>query len=337
MVLFSGIQAAGKSTFFKERFVDTHLRINPCSTSGAPTGPSPSARPTMHSTDLEARMRQFEMALNNPVPPGFQIVARLDGRGFTRLTKEVCQFEAPFDSGFRDLMAAACRHLMTCGFNVLLAYSESDEISLLLHAQEMTFGRKPRKWISILAGEASAAFSLALGRAAAFDARLSVLPGREQVVDYFRWRMNDAARCCLNGHAYWLLRRQGLSARATAQRLLGMGRADKHELLFQYGVNFDALPTWQKRGFAVYWVERERVGRNPLTGEVTLTTRRELHTDEQLPWKDDYERALGRLLAGHSFLVKALARRGAGDQTSTETARDRAADRACTRAEGDDD
>ncbi len=28
MVLFSGIQAAGKSTFFKERFVDTHLRIN---------------------------------------------------------------------------------------------------------------------------------------------------------------------------------------------------------------------------------------------------------------------------------------------------------------------
>lgn len=120
MVLFSGIQAAGKSTFFKERFVDTHLRINPCSTSGALTGPLPSARRTMHSTDLEARMRQFEMALDNPVPPGFQIVARLDGRGFTRLTKEVCQFEALFDPGFRDLMAAACRHLMTCGFNVLL-------------------------------------------------------------------------------------------------------------------------------------------------------------------------------------------------------------------------
>jgi hypothetical protein len=89
MVLFSGIQAAGKSTFFKERFVDTHLRINPCSTSGAPTGPSPSARRTMRSTDLEARMRQFEAALDHPVPPGFQIVVRLDGRGFTRLTKEV--------------------------------------------------------------------------------------------------------------------------------------------------------------------------------------------------------------------------------------------------------
>lgn len=28
MLLFSGIQAAGKSTFFKERWVDSHLRIN---------------------------------------------------------------------------------------------------------------------------------------------------------------------------------------------------------------------------------------------------------------------------------------------------------------------
>ncbi|WP_295434899.1 tRNA(His) guanylyltransferase Thg1 family protein [uncultured Thiodictyon sp.] len=43
----------------------------------------------MRSTDLEARMRQFEAALDHPVPPGFQIVVRLDGRGFTRLTKEV--------------------------------------------------------------------------------------------------------------------------------------------------------------------------------------------------------------------------------------------------------
>ena len=91
---------------------------------------------------------------------------------------------------------------MSCGFNVMFAYSESDEISLLLHPTEAAFSRKPRKLISILVGEASAVFSVALGRAAAFDGRLSILPGDEQVVDYFRWRMSDAARCCLNGHAY---------------------------------------------------------------------------------------------------------------------------------------
>ena len=27
-VIFTGIQASGKSTFFKERFFDTHVRIN---------------------------------------------------------------------------------------------------------------------------------------------------------------------------------------------------------------------------------------------------------------------------------------------------------------------
>jgi tRNA(His) 5'-end guanylyltransferase len=32
------------------------------------------------------------------VLPEIHIVARLDGRGFTRLTKEVHHFEAPFDA-----------------------------------------------------------------------------------------------------------------------------------------------------------------------------------------------------------------------------------------------
>ncbi len=82
-------------------------------------------------------MRRFETALDTPIPPGFQIIARLDGRGFTRLTHEVCNFEAPFDQGFHDLMVTTSRHLLESGFNILLAYSESDEISLLFHPVSM--------------------------------------------------------------------------------------------------------------------------------------------------------------------------------------------------------
>jgi tRNA(His) 5'-end guanylyltransferase len=99
---------------------------------------------------------------------------------------------------------------------------------------------------------------VALGRPASFDGRLSLLPGREQVIDYFRWRMDNATRCCLNGHAYWLLRRQGKSPQAAADELHGLSRGDKHEWLFRNGVNFDRLPTWQKRGLGVYWVESPR-------------------------------------------------------------------------------
>ena len=80
-----------------------------------------------------------------------------------------------------------------------------------------------------------------------------------------------------------------------------MSRAAKNELLFQHGINFDALPTWQKRGFGVYWRERRIAGHNPLTNTETLACRRSLHTDDQLPWKEDYAAAIRRLLAGREF------------------------------------
>ena len=86
----------------------------------------------MRFDDLDKRLRQYEAAYDFCVPQENFIVVRLDGRGFTRLTKEVWQFEAPFDIRFRDLMAHTVQHLMQCGFNVAYGYSESDEISLLL-------------------------------------------------------------------------------------------------------------------------------------------------------------------------------------------------------------
>lgn len=38
---------------------------------------------------------------------------------FTRLTKTVHDFEAPFDERFRDLMVATVEHLMQCGLKVV--------------------------------------------------------------------------------------------------------------------------------------------------------------------------------------------------------------------------
>jgi SNF2 family DNA or RNA helicase len=54
--------------------------------------------------DLDRKMRVFETASDSCVLPGLHMVARLDGRSFTRLTRETCKFEAPFDERFRDLM-----------------------------------------------------------------------------------------------------------------------------------------------------------------------------------------------------------------------------------------
>lgn len=251
----------------------------------------------MKFDELDQKMRVFETAHDLCVLPGLYMVARLDGRSFTRLTKEVHQFEAPFDPRFRDLMVETAEYLMSgCGFNLIYGYTESDEISLLFGLEENSFGRKLRKLISILAGEASAKFTLLLGAVASFDGRISQLPSVDRVVDYFRWRNEDAHRNALNAHCYWLLRKQGQSVGAATGVLKGMSVAAKNELLFQQGVNFNDLPLWQKRGIGLYWEEYNRPAENPVTGAQVLARRRRIHRDFDLPMKDDYSAFLRKLI-----------------------------------------
>ncbi|WP_419905001.1 tRNA(His) guanylyltransferase Thg1 family protein [Kiloniella sp.] len=250
----------------------------------------------MKFNDLDKSMRIYETAHDQCVLPGIFIVVRLDGRGFTKLTREVHNFEAPFDSQFRDHMVATVAHLMECGFNVIYGYTQSDEISLLFHLGDETFGRKERKINSVLAGEASAKFSLSLGAMACFDSRVCQLPNAQKVVDYFRWRNEDAHRNALNSHCYWMLRKQGENAQAATNQLKGMSVADKNELLFQNGTNFNEVPTWQKRGIGLYWEEYEKEGFNPKSQQSVLTTKRRVKTDYELPMKEGYETFIENIL-----------------------------------------
>ena len=160
---------------------------------------------------------------------------------------------------------------------------------MLLHRDEASFGRKERKWLSILAGEASARFSASLGHPAAFDCRLSLLPDEERVVDYFRWRNEDAHRNALNGHSYWLLRRQGLDDDAATQQLKGVSVADRNEMLFRAGINFNDIPAWQKRGIGILWESEEHVGVDPRSGATTTSTRRRAVIRYDLPMKTEFD------------------------------------------------
>src|SRR5687768_4232564 len=91
---------------------------------------------TMKFEELEKRMRIFETSHDHCVQFGLFMVARIDGLNFTRLTREIHHFDAPFGVRMRDYMVEN----------------------------------------STLAGEASAKFSVLLGDAAAFDCRISQLP-----------------------------------------------------------------------------------------------------------------------------------------------------------------
>ncbi len=250
----------------------------------------------MKFDDLDTKMRVFETSHDDCVPPDLIMVARLDGRGFTRLTKEIHAFEAPYDVRFRDFMVATTHHLMDCGFRIVYGYSQSDEISLLFHPKEDAFNRKLRKYNSILAGEASARFSLLSGEIGCFDCRISRLPSGDAVVDYFRWRQEDARRNALNSHCYWMLRKKGETVKDASDYLSNMSVSRKTELLFQNGIHFNELPAWQKSGFGVFWETYEKPAFNPKTRQAVTATRRKIKSDFHLPLKDEYDVLIKELL-----------------------------------------
>lgn len=250
----------------------------------------------MNFDELDKKMRVYEQSLDQVILPDLYMVARLDGRSFTRLTKEICQFEAPFDVRFRDMMVNTVKELMNCGFRVIYGYTESDEISLLFHPNEDSFGRKVRKYNSVLAGVASVAFSLQLGQPGIFDCRIVPLPNIERVKDYFLWRQEDAHRNALNAHCYWALRKEGDSPRKATADLEGQSVAYKNELLFQKGINFNDTPSWQKRGIGIWWEDVEKEGFNPIRQETVITTRREQHIEFDLPLGESYGTLIDRII-----------------------------------------
>lgn len=250
----------------------------------------------MKFDELDKKMRIFETAHDICVLPNIFMVARIDGRSFTRLTKEVHKFDAPFDVRMRDMMAETTKHLMNCGFNVIFGYTQSDEISLLFHPEVSAFVRKLRKYNSILAGEASAKFSILLGDVGAFDCRISELSTVDLVCDYFRWRNEDAHRNALNSHCYWLLRGQQKSVSESTKFMEKKSVAEKNELLFQNGINFNNLPLWQKRGTGLYWEDYEKEATNKLTGEKTSAKRRRIKIYYELPMRDGFSDFIRSLL-----------------------------------------
>ena len=249
----------------------------------------------MKFNEFDLKMRKYEESLDQIILPDIYIAARLDGRSFTRLTKEICQFEAPFDICFRDYMVETLRHLMDCGFRIVYGFTESDEISLLFHLEDNTFGRKVRKINTTLAGEASAAFSMALGKQATFDCRVIPLPNIERVQDYFMWRQEDAHRNSLNAYCYWTLRKEGKGKEEATMLLEGKSVAYKNEMLFEHGINYNELPNWQKRGIGVYYRTVCKEGYNPVNKETVITERRELFTDYDLKLGEEYRQWICQL------------------------------------------
>lgn len=242
----------------------------------------------MHFSELDKRMRAYEENHDYCVPKDVWMIARLDGKGFSKLTKKL-EYNKPFDDDFKIVMQRVLTHLMcNTGIKFIYGYTESDEISLLFSFNENTFKRKLRKLNSTLAAYAASEFSLMTGDRCAFDCRISELPTTELVEDYFSWRQEDANRNALNSYCYWTLRKYDISARQATSMLNGKGTKFKLDLLEQYGIDYDQVPTWHKKGIGVYFVKASRYTNNPKTGKQVLVNRNVLEVIDDLPYQQSY-------------------------------------------------
>ena len=269
--------------------------------------------------DLEQQMRALEYFHGLRLRPHAWPVVRVDGRSFSRLT--AARFAKPFDERFHTLMVETATALLG-ELGGLFAYTESDEISVLLDRDFDLFDRELEKLVSVSAGMASAAFTAAAGFPAHFDSRVWLGASDDLARAYFHWRQDDAGRCALNGWCYWTLRQEGQSAREATRALEGATVEHKHELLFARGINYAALPAWQRRGIGLRWETYEKAGYNPKTGQTVTATRRRVGLVDPLPRKDEYDTLLREILAGARARA-ASAPAGPADRTEAEPARAR--------------
>lgn len=244
----------------------------------------------MDNNTFENRMRELEYFHNLRLLPG---VIRVDGRGFSRFTKS--RFEKPFDLKFHGLMVQTAQALLE-EMHGIYAYTESDEISVLFRPDWDFFDRSLEKVVSISASIASATFTHAAEVVTNFDSRVWLGADKSQVLDYFSWRQADATRCALNGWCYWTLRKLGKTAAEATAEVDRQSVAFKNELLFQNGINFNELPSWQRRGTGLYWEQYEKTGYNPIEDKQVTAIRRRIKVDEALPMKEAYREFMTHML-----------------------------------------
>lgn len=213
------------------------------------------------------------------VPP---VIVRVDGRNF-RNTLSRMEFEKPYDVRFASAMADAVElFFKNSGLSPVFAYIFSDEISLFF--QELSFEGRIEKIDSVVPSFISSALTMLLepDEPLSFDSR--VIPVHRQIVaDYLIWRQAEAWRNCVNSHAYYTLLSEGMEEADAATFLRNKGTSDIHELLFSRGTNIAKVPAWQRRGIMVMKEDYEVEGFNPQLSQKTVTTRRKVVQNWEIP------------------------------------------------------
>jgi tRNA(His) 5'-end guanylyltransferase len=192
---------------------------------------------------LGNRMKGYEQVTRQVLPPRTYTLIRVDIRAAHTLLKGAAR---PFDYTFMADMDIVAETLCKEISGAVLAFTQSDEISILLTDFRSSFTMPwfdgvTAKMISISAALATATLNRRRpDQLALFDSRVWTIPDPVEVANYFIWRQRDAVRNSISMAA---------QAQFPHQRLMGLNGNQMQELLFTvHGINWSNYPVGAKRG-----------------------------------------------------------------------------------------
>ena len=205
---------------------------------------------------LGDRMKSYEnQTCGIKLLPRIPVIARLDGKGFSKFTKGL---KRPFDERLSKLMVETTKYLVH-ETNANCGYTQSDEITLVwysdTHESKIYFDGRLFKMISDLASMASVFFNRHLPNVIPekkhlmprFDCRVFTVPTVDEAANTFVWRELDATKNSISMAAQHYYSHKELNNKNGSQ---------KQEMLFQKGVNWNDYPSFFKRGT---YVQRKRI------------------------------------------------------------------------------
>jgi tRNA(His) guanylyltransferase len=165
---------------------------------------------------LGDRMKQYEAATRLVLPRRTYTVVRVDGKAFHTFLRHT---DKPWDDDVVMCMQVTAQRLCKVLDGALLAYTQSDEISVVLqdfenNGTQAWFGGVVQKMASVGAAYATAFFTQEYRHhfdleendlLPVFDSRVFTIPDVVEVANYLIWRQRDTIRNSIQalGHAHF--------------------------------------------------------------------------------------------------------------------------------------
>jgi tRNA(His) guanylyltransferase len=203
--------------------------------------------------ELGDRMKDYENRFRYKLNRRTPTILRIDGRAFHTFTRGM---NRPFDYDLINLMTQTTEYLCKNMDNCVLAYTQSDEISLLLidfktHDTQSWFDYNLQKITSLSSSMTTGFFNLygfpKWNKIANFDSRAFQIADPDEVANYFLWRNRDWSRNSVSMLARSLYPHKELHKKNVPEM---------HEMCYAKGINWADLPDSAKNGTWLRKIDR---------------------------------------------------------------------------------